>query len=113
MSRRDDRVSLQQMLDHAHEALALAAGRSREELDTDRVLHLAMTRLLEILGEAAGRVTDRMRQQHPSIAWIGIVGLRNRLIHGYDEVDCDILWSILQNDLTPLVAQLESILHSK
>lgn len=113
MSRRDDRVRLQQMLDHACEARALAAGRSRQDLDADRVFHLAMTRLLEILGEAAGRVTDRTRKKHATIAWTGIVGLRNRLIHGYDEVDRDVLWTIVQDDLTPLIAQLEAVFRSE
>ncbi|HEY4233276.1 MAG TPA: HepT-like ribonuclease domain-containing protein [Lacipirellulaceae bacterium] len=88
----------------------LSAGRSRQDLDNDRLFHLAMTRLLEILGEAASRVSEQSRKQHPTIVWNGIVGLRNRLIHGYDDVDCDVLWSILQNDISPLVAQLEEIL---
>jgi uncharacterized protein with HEPN domain len=113
MSRRDDPVSLQQMLDHAREAGALAADRSRLDLDADRVFHLAMTRLLEILGEAAGRVTERTRKKHTTIAWTGIVGLRNRLIRGYDEVDCDVLWTIVEGDLTPFIAQLEAIFRSE
>jgi uncharacterized protein with HEPN domain len=111
MSRRDDRVSLQHMLDHAREAMALAAARTREDLTSDRVFYLAMTRLLEILGEAAGRVTAQTRERFPAIPWIEIIGLRNRLIHGYDQVDCDVLWSIVQHDLTPLIDQLEAAIQ--
>jgi uncharacterized protein with HEPN domain len=78
------------MLDHAREAVAMASGRTRRELDTDRQLDLSLVRLLEIVGEAAGRVPAEERVRHPDIAWAEIVGLRNRLIHGYDSVDFDI-----------------------
>jgi uncharacterized protein with HEPN domain len=101
------------MLDHAREALQLAAGRNRDDLDDDRVFHLAMTRPLEILGEAASRVSEPTREVNPNVAWTGIVGLRNRLIHGYDQVDCNVLWSIIQDDLPPLVAQLEAVFGRK
>src|SRR5262245_2753743 len=98
-----DEISLRQMLDHAREAHQLAATRSRTDLDVDRLFHLAMTRLLEIVGEAAGRVSEATRNRYPQIAWSQIVGLRNRLIHGYDQVDCDILWAIVSSDLPPLI----------
>jgi uncharacterized protein with HEPN domain len=65
-----------------------------------------------VVGEAAGRVSQGIRNQHPQIAWEQIVGLRNRLIHGYDQVDHDILWAIVQNDLPPLIAELERSLSS-
>jgi uncharacterized protein with HEPN domain len=105
-----DKISLRHMLDHADEACQFAVGRSRADLDTDRLFSLAMTRLLEIVGEAAGRVSQPTRDKHPQIAWSQIMGLRNRLIHGYDEVDCDILWSIVDRDLHPLIADLKNIL---
>jgi uncharacterized protein with HEPN domain len=104
-----DEISLRQMLDHAGEARQLAANRSRRDLDTDRLFHLALTRLLEIIGEAAGRVSESTRNRYPQIAWTQIVGLRNRLIHGYDQVDCDILWAIVSIDLGPLLSELEGI----
>ena len=110
MSRRDDTVSLRQMLEHAQEAFDMAEGRDRADLDTDRMFNLAMTRLIEIVGEAAGRVTRETQQQYDQIPWAEIVGLRNRLIHGYDAVNLDILWQIIQADLPPLIAQLKGIL---
>jgi uncharacterized protein with HEPN domain len=79
------------MLDHAKEAVAMASGRTRRELDSDRQLNLPLVRLLEIIGEAAGHVPAEERIRHPDIPWPEIVGLRNRLIHGYDSVDFDIL----------------------
>jgi len=79
------------MLEHAREAMQLVAGRNRSDLDTDRVLSLALVRLLEIVGEAATRVSSEARARHPAIPWSEIVSLRNRLIHGYDAVDMDVL----------------------
>jgi uncharacterized protein with HEPN domain len=108
-----DEVSMCQMLDHAEEARRLALGRSRLDLDADRVFELAITRLLEIVGEAAGRVSQSCRDQFPQIAWPQIVGLRNRLIHGYDEVDCDVLWKIVEHDVPQLISQLTQILAEK
>ena len=105
--------ALRHMLAHAKEALFHARGKTREDVDADRLLNLALVRLLEIVGEAAGRVSDEVRAQHPEIPWPQITGLRNRLIHGYDSVDPDILWQIITADLPPLIASLEAILNSE
>jgi len=110
MSRHDDQVRLRHMLDHAREAVELAAGRKRADLDADRMLNLSHTRLLEVIGEAASRVSSAERERHAEIPWADIVGLRNRIIHGYDNVNFDILWEIVTADLPPLVAALERIL---
>ena len=105
-----DRVRLDHMLDHAREAIALSRGKVRADLDNDRILNLALVRLLEIVGEAAGRVSKEECAHHPELPWPQIIGLRNRLIHGYDAVDNDILWQIITDDLPPLVDALEAIL---
>jgi uncharacterized protein with HEPN domain len=110
MSRHEGDIRLRHMLDHAKEAVAMVRGRTRGELDTDRQLNLSLVRLLEIVGEAAGRVSANERARHPNIPWSEIVGLRNRLIHGYDSVDFDILWRIVSDDLPPLIAALEQAL---
>jgi uncharacterized protein with HEPN domain len=90
----------------------MKARLERAELDTNHMLELALTRLLEIVGEAANRVSEDTQKQHPEIPWRQIVGLRHRLIHGYDAVDLDILWDIVQYDLPPLIASLEEILRT-
>ncbi len=109
MSKHDDGVSLRHMLDHAREAVALIQNRSRSDLDTDRMLSLALVRLTEIVGEAATRVSMSRRKRHPEILWSQIIGLRDRLIHGYDVIDFDILWQILTVDLPALITMLEKI----
>jgi len=87
MSRHKSDLRLRHMLDHAKEAVAMARGRTRAELDSDRQLNLSLVRLLEIVGEAAGRVSAEERTRHVDIPWQEIVGLRNRLSHGYDSVE--------------------------
>jgi uncharacterized protein with HEPN domain len=96
------------MIEHAREAMGLAAGRTRTDLDQNRELELSLIRLLEVVGEAANRVPERERKLYPSVPWRDVVDLRNRLIHGYDSVDLDVIWQIVQADLPMLLKALES-----
>ncbi len=109
MSRHDSAVRFRHMLDHAREAVTMARGKTREDLDADRQLNLSLVRLLEIVGEAASQVPGEECIRYPNIPWPEIVSLRNRLIHGYDTVDFDILWQIVTQDLPPLIDALEKI----
>lgn len=113
MSKHDNLIRLQHMLDHAKEAFELVQGKTRTDLDSDRLLNLAMVRLLEVIGEAANQVPKQKQAQYPEIPWPEIVALRNRLIHGYDSVDFDILWQIVTQDLPSLIAALEKIIPPK
>jgi uncharacterized protein with HEPN domain len=110
MSRHDDQARLTHMLKHAIEAMEMARGRARADLDRNRQLNLSRVRLLEIIGEAATRVSAATQQEHHSIPWSAISSMRNRLIHGYDEVDFDILWDVVQQDLPELIPKLRAIL---
>jgi uncharacterized protein with HEPN domain len=113
MSQPKDLIRLRHMRDYAHEAEELIQGRVRGDLDSDRLLGLGLVRLMEIIGEAANRVSPEYQSQHPSIPWSQIVSLRHRLIHGYDAVDMDILWQILKNDLPILIEELDRILSKE
>lgn len=110
MTQRKDQVSLRHMLDYSRKALAMTEGRAREDLASDEMLCLALTRIVEIIGEAATRVSLAEQQRREQIPWPQIIGLRNRLVHGYDAVDIDILWDIVQQDLPPLIKSLQKIL---
>ncbi len=112
MSSRDIPLSLRLMLDHSEEAVSLARRKKRPDLDADRLLNLSLVRLLEIVGEAAKRVSPETRQHSPAIPWQQIISLRSRLIRGYDAVDFDILWQIVTADLPPLVEELKKILSA-
>jgi uncharacterized protein with HEPN domain len=110
MTRHDDRIRFQYMLDHSREAVALASKRTRADLDQDRMLELSLVRLLEIIGEAANRVSQDSRERFPDIPWLQIGGMRNRLIHGYDEIDLEILWDSVKHDLPSLIEKLSEII---
>jgi uncharacterized protein with HEPN domain len=103
-------VAVQQMRDHGKEAMELAQNRSRADLDLDRMFELALTRLMEVLGEAARRVPPEFRSRYPDVPWQDTTDLRNVLIHDYDTVDFDELWRIIQEHLPPLVQQLQTII---
>ena len=109
----NDRVRLRHMLDAAREAIGFAHGRSRADLETDRMLALSLVRSVEIIGEAARRVSHPVRSAAPDIPWADIISLRNRLIHAYYNVDLDVLWETLSEDLQPLIAALERILSAE
>ena len=110
MSRRDPMVPVHHMFDYASEARDIAHGRSRDDLDADRMFNLALARLLEIIGEAARRVPEEFRSRYPEVPWRRTTDFRNRLIHAYDDIDFDTVWDIVQNDLPPLIEQLETII---
>jgi len=110
MSRHDDQTRLTHMLNHAVEAVDMAKGRSRQDLDLDRQLNLALVRLLEIIGEAAVRVSEEARKRDLTIPWEAVRSMRNRLIHGYDDVDFDIVWDVVQKDLPELIPKLRRML---
>ena len=110
MTHHSDLDRLRHMRDHAREAAELVRGRTRAHLDADRVLVLALTRLMEIVGEAANRISISVQNEHPQIPWPQIISLRHRLIHGYDAVDLEILWQIIAHDVPRLLQQLDEII---
>ncbi len=110
MSRHDDTLSLLQMRDHIEESMALAQGRARTDLDADRMFSLALLKLVEIVGEAASRISETTQLAHPEIPWREITGTRHHLVHGYDAVDYDILWNIVTLDFPPLACQIKALL---
>ena len=113
MTQRDDQFTLQQLRDHAVEAAQLVSQHCREDLDKDRVLCLAMIQLMQIVGEAACRLSEDFHLRHTEVPWSRMIALRNRLIHGYDTIDRDILWQILSVDLPELINQCDNILREK
>ena len=103
---RPDAVRLQHMLDSAQVALMLVHGRTRSDLDRDLGLVLALMKSVENIGEAASKLSAAFRVAHPGIPWERIVGMRNRLIHAYYDINREILWQTVVEDLPPLIRQL-------
>ncbi len=112
MSRHDERVRLLHMLDAAREAVQLSSGKSRKDLDAERLLQIALTHLLEVIGEAASKVSPEARQKYPAIPWPLVIGIRNRLIHGYDTVDLEVVWKTVRESLPAFIRALEEALET-
>ena len=109
----DDLTRLHHMQDAAREALDFMSGKTRENLANDRMLVLAVVKDLEIIGEAAGRISAECRARHPGIPWAVMVGMRNRLTHAYFSIDLDIVWDTVTNNLAPLAEQLERVIYEE
>lgn len=108
--RSEDRIRLQHMLDAAREALSFAAGRTREELDGDRKLVLAVVKCVEIIGEAASQVSPEGQSEAPELPWLDMVAMRHRLVHAYYDINLDIVWSTVREDLPRLAGSLSRVL---
>lgn len=106
---RDDIIGVRHILDASRKAMLFARNRTRDDLNDDEMLSLSIVRLLEIIGEAANGVSTNFQEKHPHIPWKKMIGLRNRLIHGYFDINLDIVWDTVIEDLPPLVADLEKI----
>jgi uncharacterized protein with HEPN domain len=98
------------MLDAASEALSFVEGRTREDLGRDRMLLLSVVKEIEIIGEAASRVSTECRAEAPGIPWSNIVGIRNRLIDAYFDWNLEIVWSTLTLNLPALIGELRRAL---
>jgi uncharacterized protein with HEPN domain len=107
---KNDRIRLQHMLDAAEEIILFTNGKTRDSLNDNRMLLLSVVKDLEIIGEAATKVTEETRREIQEIPWPEITSMRNRLIHGYFDIDVDIVWSTIQIDLNPLRELLKKAL---
>ena len=111
--KRGDIVRLRHMLDSGLEAISFVKGKNRQSLETDRQLVLSLIKSIEIIGEAASKVTSDFRFKHTKIPWQNIITMRNRLIHAYFDIDLDILWNTVTEDLPLLIHGLEKILSNQ
>jgi len=108
-----DAVRIRHMLDAARSVSRFIEHRRREDLEADEMLAFAVTRGLEIIGEAGNQVSQGARLSCPQIPWPLVVGMRHRLIHAYFDVDLDRVWATAVRDLPPLIAALERLLRSE
>jgi uncharacterized protein with HEPN domain len=106
MRQPDDRLLVADMLEQARLAIGAIEQKTRMDFESDRLLQAAAQRFLEVIGEAASRVSDQTRNLLPGVPWREIIGMRNRLIHGYSSVDNDIVWETIKGDLPTIVDAL-------
>ncbi len=105
---KNDFIRLRHILESAYYIKRFAAGRSRSDLDNDRMLLNSIIRELEIIGEAA-KITKETKQRMPEIPWNAIIGTRNRLIHAYNNINLDIVWNTVEINIPELIKELEKI----
>lgn len=108
-----DLVRAQHMLDAGREVIEFTKDKTRDDLVSDRMLYYSIVRLFEIIGEAANNITQDFQTKHPSIPWIDIIAMRHRLIHGYNDINLDIIWNTVKVDVPVFVVELESILGTE
>jgi uncharacterized protein with HEPN domain len=96
------------MLEAARDVTTIAAGRSMDDLRTDMPMRRAMVNAIQEIGEAAAKVSALGRARIPAIPWAVVVGMRNRLVHGYDEVNVEIVWKVATEEVAVLIAALEA-----
>jgi len=111
-SSREWRFYLDDMIEFAHKVIAYTDGLDQARFITSGLNYDATIRNLELIGEAAAHIPETIRIGSPEIPWRQIVATRNRLIHGYLGIDNDTLWSIVTDDIPPLLSQLQSLKNS-
>ena len=104
---------LYHMLAYARKAVQFNHRRNRDDLDADEMLAMATIHAIELIGEAIRTVSDDYQRRYPEIPWNLISGTRNRLIHGYMDIDLDIIWTIVTQDLPPLIKSLERVIRKE
>lgn len=105
-----DLIRIRHMLDAGTDAMSFAAGRTRADLDKDRQLLLSIVKSLEIIGEAASKVSAPTRELYAHIPWHAIITMRHRLVHGYFDIDHEVVWQTILSDIPSLLGQLGDVM---
>jgi uncharacterized protein with HEPN domain len=107
---KDDWVYVGHMLDMSVQAKEILSGKDRADYDQEIVLRLALTHLVQVIGEAAQQVSKEFQERYPQVAWREIIGMRHRIVHDYLNVDEDVVWEVVKNDLPKLALTLDTII---
>jgi uncharacterized protein with HEPN domain len=107
--RDEDGVRLQHMVEAAQYAMEFVSGRNRADLDQDKMLLFAVMRAIEIVGEAASKVSDETRSAHGGIPWRAIIGMRNRLVHAYFDINADVVWQTVTVEIPQVLPALVAL----
>jgi uncharacterized protein with HEPN domain len=98
------------MIEAAEAVQSFIDGRQRVDLDRDRMLLFALVRAIEIIGEAASKLSSEARMEMPSVPWTGVIAMRNRLVHAYFDIDRMILWRTATEEIPSLLSVLRAVL---
>lgn len=106
---REDEIRIRHMIEAANATQSFMAERKRSDLDTDQMLSFALARAIEIIGEAASKVSPETRSATPSVPWVQVIAMRNRLIHAYFHIDNDVIWITVTEEVPELLLALQTI----
>jgi uncharacterized protein with HEPN domain len=109
----DDLIRLKHIRDGCQEAIFFLTGRERNALANDRILSLALVKCIENVGEASSQLSAEFRLQHAQIPWRAAISMRNRLAHGYFDIDLGRVWDTVKTDIPPFLAQIEDVLRDE
>jgi uncharacterized protein with HEPN domain len=105
----DDLYRVEHMIVFCEKIVQFAKEDTNDTSDISEMRILALLRLFETLGEAASRISDELRARFPDVPWVPASDMRNRLIHGYDDLDMSILWYTAEQNIPPLLDQLYEV----
>ena len=109
----EDKIRLQHILQEANQAIHFVKDLEYDEFSKDPKTVRAVMRCVEVIGEASSKLSDELRESNPQIPWRKIIGMRNRLIHVYFDIDYPIIWQTVKGNLPPLIIQIQSILNKR
>jgi uncharacterized protein with HEPN domain len=107
---KDDWIYIEHMLEVSRKAINAIHGKDRRAFDEDYILQMGLTHLIQIIGESANRVSPQFQHAHPEVPWHRVVGTRHRIVHDYMNVDEDVVWEVVVNDLPALTILLENLI---
>ena len=108
----DDAVYIGHILDTARKIADRAQGISRSDFDEDDDLQDALAHRVQVIGEAASRLSVEIRERSPQIPWNRVIGMRHRIVHAYMDIDYDILWEVATKSVPELIEMIESLVGS-
>lgn len=107
--KKDDSIYIGHMLDASRSALSKVHDVTRATFDQDENLRLAISHLIQTIGEAATRVSSEFRVAHPEVPWRAIIGMRQKIVHDYMHIDYDVVWGVATKELEQLILLLEPL----
>lgn len=110
---KDDLNRLYHMLDAINDIVDFSENKNRIDLENDKMLSYSLIHLLELIGEAANGISSEFQNNYSSIPWKAIIGMRNRLIHGYFDIDLDIVWKTVNEDIPKLKKEVEKVIKNE
>ncbi len=108
--KRTNKHYFKDILEYAKYSLSFIETVTYEEFILDKKVIFATVRALEVIGESSNRISDELKEKYKYLPWVEMRGLRNRIVHNYDDVDYDIIWNVLKNEIPTLINQIEQII---